>query len=110
MMLQTFAPHLCYCKDLHSLYVTTITCMQPEVLHLPPVHIVLAQGGVTDQVRVQFYTNATAYEEWPSGGLIGNGTGGHAGKALNRHCSALVLDCTVLLLLAAALVQRPVRH
>jgi hypothetical protein len=30
---------------------------------------------VSDKVRVEFYTNATGYEEWPSGGLIGNGTG-----------------------------------
>jgi hypothetical protein len=35
----------------------------------------LLQGGVSDRVHVEFYTNATAYEEWPSGGLVGNGTG-----------------------------------
>jgi hypothetical protein len=34
------------------------------------------QGSVSDKVRVEFYTNATGYEEWPSGGLVGNGTGG----------------------------------
>ncbi|KAF6259714.1 dihydrouridine synthase-domain-containing protein [Scenedesmus sp. NREL 46B-D3] len=44
-----------------------------------------SQGGVTDQVRVQFYTNATAYEEWPSGGLIGNGTG--PGTQQNKDCA-----------------------
>lgn len=34
-----------------------------------------AQGLVTDETKVVFFTNATAYEDWPTGGLLGNGTG-----------------------------------
>ncbi len=33
------------------------------------------QGVVTDRVEVSFFTNATKYEEWPTGGLDNNGTG-----------------------------------
>jgi hypothetical protein len=34
------------------------------------------QGNVTDSMQVKFYTNATVYTPWPTGGLEGNGTGG----------------------------------
>eukprot|EP00879_Flechtneria_rotunda_P027527 GHRR01029493.1.p1 GENE.GHRR01029493.1~~GHRR01029493.1.p1 ORF type:complete len:349 (+),score=80.41 GHRR01029493.1:156-1202(+) len=34
-----------------------------------------SQGGVSDSMLVTFYTNATIYDDWASGGLIGNGTG-----------------------------------
>ncbi|WIA16742.1 hypothetical protein OEZ85_013396 [Tetradesmus obliquus] len=44
-----------------------------------------ARGGVSDRVHVEFYTNATAYEEWPSGGLLGNGTG--PGTQTTKDCS-----------------------
>lgn len=37
------------------------------------------QARVTHQVKVPFYTNATAYDLQYSGGLTGNGTG--VGKA-----------------------------
>eukprot|EP00775_Hariotina_reticulata_P002496 gene2496-2799_t len=32
-------------------------------------------GQVTDRRYVEFYTNATSYDPWLSGGLVGNGTG-----------------------------------
>ncbi|KAF8065442.1 HAP2 [Scenedesmus sp. PABB004] len=45
-----------------------------------------ARGEVCDTREVPFYTNATAYEEWASGGLLGNGTG--PGTLSNRSCAA----------------------
>jgi hypothetical protein len=35
----------------------------------------LSQGLVTDTKQVVFFTNATAYEDWPTGGLLGLGDG-----------------------------------
>jgi hypothetical protein len=40
-----------------------------------PLVLLVLQGLVTDAKQVAFFTNATAYEDWPSGGLLGNGTG-----------------------------------
>lgn len=67
------------------LLVQLLTLVLLLALLLLPM--LLLQGLVTDAKQVDFFTNATAYEDWPSGGLLGNGTG-------QRHglCPA-VLDC-----------------
>lgn len=47
---------------------------------------------MTDALRVTFFTNATAYEDWPSGGLLGNGTGVKSNATCCRdsiHCVTL---------------------
>lgn len=66
------------------------------------VLVLRVQGELCDQRLVVFYTNATSYEEWPSGGLVGNGTGGNGSlpnlvvcccdRAQHSACTGLTLQ------------------
>lgn len=53
--------------------------------------LLLLQGLVTDALLVKFFTNATVYEDWPSGGLLGNGTGEHDSSIGGRYISCCCL-------------------
>lgn len=70
--------HLCYFQTLTLPRLLVVLLVQPLMLVLLLALLLLPmllQGLVTDAKQVDFFTNATAYEDWPSGGLLGNGTG-----------------------------------